>query len=376
MPRPTVVDVGDGACSVLRCDCVSPYQCACPIAVVDCGAWKAAAERPGEKLRNVLGPEGIRRLGTIVVTHFDADHWAGLRYLAASLASSECAHLRLIYPRLPEREQDTAAATLALLSLSTGHGVRALELGAALEEVKPIELLPLRDGDSFRAAGRDWRVVWPPQQLPKSILRGLRSAVEAAESLAADLDRDGYPRLRNALQEAYARPFPGAEALEAKRDGVQEEEWDLPVRERAEEEEWDLPEHEPAEPDGFHGTQSHDELVPQRWRDEFRRVARQVAAANNDLSLVFHDGRVGCFGDVQSAVLDHILRSRRLPSFLGIVLAPHHGTVPVPASFPKAALCIAQAGMRHVPNWHKHVDTHGQHRSCVNTARVGTLSSW
>lgn len=363
MPRLTVVDVGDGACSVLRCDCVSPTACACAVSVVDCGEWKATAARPARRLRAVLGPEGMRRLDTFVVTHFDADHWAGIRHIAPSLACTESDRLRLIYPRLPEPGSDTAAAALALLSLATGRGVRALELGDALAAVKQTELLPLREHDSFDTAGREWHVLWPPRQLPRSIRRGLENAIAALESLASGLDRDGHPQLREALQQAYDRPFPGGEsAREAARDSA-------PV------EEWDIGEYEPAETDDAHGALS-DELVPNSWRDEFRRVARRVAAANNDLSLVFHDNSVCFFGDVQRSVVNHIVRSPLFPSGLHVVLAPHHGTAPVPPGFPHAPLCIAQAGRHHIANWQKHVDTHGQRRSCVNTARVGTLSWW
>src|SRR5688500_7147831 len=128
MPRVTVVDVGDGACTVLRCSCLG-QECNCEVAVLDCGAYKASSRPAMEALRAVLGRDGVKRLQTIVVSHFDADHWAGLQLLGAEVPSARLApRVRIVYPRLPDLAPDTFAAERALFATVKGTGVRSLDL--------------------------------------------------------------------------------------------------------------------------------------------------------------------------------------------------------------------------------------------------------
>lgn len=109
MPRVTVVDVGDGACTVLRCACVGE-SCYCPTSVVDCGTWRGRPAQATDRLINVLGTDGMTRLNTLIVTHFDADHWEGLRLLPDNLRLPKRPILHLFNPRLPDTAPRVAEA--------------------------------------------------------------------------------------------------------------------------------------------------------------------------------------------------------------------------------------------------------------------------
>ncbi|MEW1583950.1 MBL fold metallo-hydrolase [Micromonospora vinacea] len=377
MPRITVVDVGDGACSVVRCACTDS-GCACPTTVVDCGTWRSSPLLAVERLVRVLGVHGLQRLDSLVVTHFDADHWHGLRLLADNLHFAERSTLKLYYPRLPDRAPQIADATLALLVTSRFAGVRSLELATALEEVATVDRHPLARGSEFEACDRVWEVMWPPEQLSRALGERLERAVRLTEDLAEQLDRAGHPTLRRNLEEAYERPFPGGDnqptrevaselALQGRRAarGQAATEGRQPDRGMR------------ASASGVHGLEAASAaVIPERFRGAFIDASKRLAAANNDLSLVFHDkgGSLAVFGDASRQVLRSALRGMRMK--YRAVLAPHHGTYPLPAGFPSAEVCIAQAGDRHVERWPKHVAGHRQPRSCINTAQVGTISVW
>jgi hypothetical protein len=286
--------------------------------------------------------------------------------------------LRLVYPRLPERSPNIAAASLALLALRGNTGVRVLELSSSLESFRPVERIPVSRGDAFEAAGRRWETIWPPERLPTGMQRSLSAAVAATEDLARDLDAAGYPALRRNLEEAYERPFPGGEDYAdttADRDHLDDSQPHAP------DPEWAL-EHEPDEQleasesveTATHGRVDDLEVVPEGFRKTFREVAKRVAAANNNLSLVFHDNQrhLAVFGDIQGSVLRMVVRD--MDSRYHVILAPHHGTVPVPVGFPASQLCVSQGGSSHLPRWGNHRDSHGQLRACVNTAQIGTIS--
>jgi hypothetical protein len=375
MPRVTVVDVGDGACAVLRCACVGK-ACTCPVAVVDCGTWRGSYTRAAVRLREVLHSDGQDRLKTMVVTHFDADHWLGLRTLANSWTGVHLGALDLVYPRLPERAADLPAVTLALFATLEGTGVRALELARTLERTRTVRRRPLCRGDVFRAAGREWYVTWPPRQLPPYTLIRLNRAVTQAEELARRLAEDGEPALRENLDAAYDRSFPGhepgaeshREQFSAESAASQEE----LTRLGAIADDWSS---EDSAAEYLHGSDRSLLRIPVRYREEFRRVSRRVAAANNDLSLIFHDGgHLAVFGDAGPSVLTAALAG--MPERYCVVLAPHHGSRHVPPGFPEAEVCVAQAGVQHERRWMRHVHSHGQPRSCVNTAHIGTISVW
>lgn len=116
--------------------------------------------------------------------------------------------------------------------------------------------------------------------------------------------------------------------------------------------------------------------VPPEFGERFKKAAKTIAEANNDLSLVFYDGhRAIFFGDIGGIALRRVLRLLPERRF-GVLLPPHHGTHRLPRVFPHSAACVAQAGAFHAASWPAHVAMHRQPRSCICTAHVGTVSFW
>lgn len=383
MPRVTVVDVGDGACTVLRCACTG-QGCECGVAVVDCGTWRARPAHATDRLVRVLGSDGLRRLDTLVVTHFDADHWEGLRLLADNLRQPRRSTLHLHYPCLPESAPNVAGASLAMVAALRFSGVRPLELATALETVATVVLRPMTRGEEFTAAGGGiWKVMWPPEQLPSGLSRRLDRAVRDTERLADLLDTAGYPALRANLEEAYARPFPGGDQTRGSGETSDYSNWSANLPAALRQGDWQRSEAWLVGPtmgqftNGVHGFDEVSvDAIPPEYRRSFIKVSRALAAANNDLSLVFHDtcGSLAVFGDAGRAALKSAIEG--MQERYRVVLAPHHGTYSLPEGFPKAELCVAQAGDHHVTRWDRHLTAHGQPRSCVSTQLVGTISVW
>ena len=93
----SILDVGDGACSVMRHDEHAT--------IIDCGSNDLGPDVACNRLLAAIGgrPEIIT---TIVVTHFDTDHYAGFLRLAERMSTvgSRFKNLRLIAPRPPDEE--------------------------------------------------------------------------------------------------------------------------------------------------------------------------------------------------------------------------------------------------------------------------------
>ena len=344
--------------------------CSCGVAVVDCGVYKGRPATSTEKLVGTLGDEGLERLDTMVVTHFDRDHWEGLPLLASHLQDRpHRSEIKLVYARVPERDLHPGVLYMALLSTWTGSGVRALDLIASLESAKvPIQPITVVEGQRFATDGVEWEAIWPPERLDSRIRDGLKSAVEAVYQLTDDLEAEGYSALRRNLEQAQGS-FPDGEGG-GEVDGPPPD-WEDP-EERDDAVARDIEEH----PDVgvTHGEVADLELISPKFRARFKATAKRVAAANNELSLVFHDpsGSLIVFGDIQREALEHaLLRSR---ADYEVILAPHHGTVPVPRRFPVARACVSQAGTHHFPYWNRHTGSHVRSQSCVTTARLGTIS--
>lgn len=369
MPRVTVVDVGDGACAVLRCECLG-LPCSCEVAVLDCGAYKASSRPAMEALRTALRPDGLRRLRILIVSHFDSDHWAGLQLLGAEATPSKLAPAVVIaYPRLPDRAPDTFAAEQALFATAKGTGVRSLDLVNTWRDKTTTTPLPLCQKMEFAAVGRRWRVLWPPRELPPHQLAALNGAVHDIERLAEKLAAAGDSNLKDNLEAARESPL----SRDAPEEGDPDAAPSLPVPDDDMEGEEESYDHDSEPPDRFPDLGE----IPVDHRAEFARVSRRLARANNNLSLIFHDDeqQLIAYGDAKEPVLRRALAGS--PSHFRVALAPHHGTATVPSvGFPSAEACVSQAGARHRQLWCRHVESHGQERSCVNTADVGTISFW
>lgn len=390
-----VVEVGDGACSVLR---PWPNHGLSPATVVDCGVWRAGARGAADKLLTALDGD-LSAVESFVVSHFDWDHWGGLRNLRHfPEARGTLGSATLYYPFMPAR---IAAALYAFMGPHAGTGSAALDLRDALQPLlrrgDNLRLQPLHSGQrAVSLAGESFDVLWPPPFIDREFSRRLDGAVKAVEDLATDLQDAGYPILKRNLDEANQ----GGAGLQGEFDAdgpkvdlrlapvlqVEKDDWpdaeqrlDLPLEEldaRAR----DRPrlEHE----DDFEDADDPDlhaalEALPDRFADRYRRVLRRIRAANNDLSLVLssRSGKLVCFGDISGPALRHVLT---LPGLKGrhfeVMLLPHHGTHPLPAGMPTARWCVAQGGIHHLPRWQtNHPKPHPEAVKCWNTGRDGGL---
>src|SRR6266511_489375 len=102
----TVVDVGDGACTILRPGSLLEFPSCDPnsdLTVIDCGTYLASPDHACNRLMAVLGGF-FARVTTIVVTHFDADHYLGLMRLAELMETRGQSFdaVQLIAPRPPD----------------------------------------------------------------------------------------------------------------------------------------------------------------------------------------------------------------------------------------------------------------------------------
>lgn len=377
MSRVTVVDVGDGACTVLRCWCMG-MPCSCTTAVIDCGNYRAATLEATNRLEAVLERDDLARLQTIIVTHFDEDHWGGLRMLAERLKPEEGPRrVQIVYPRMPDIQLDTAALELAMRATVAGTGVRALDLTTAWDRIASVDRLPVSRGARFHAAGRVWTVLWPPRHLSNELRARLRKTVMEADQLADKLAERGNVALKENLAIArrigFSAGMPEPDMLSNDEELFHDDDALLAQNDEHSESDRGNP------PEGYvnvHGESQDLGAIPQDCHTEYREIMKRVAAANNDLSLVFHDedGSLIVFGDVQGRALQSAVRRTR--TCYRVIIAPHHGTVNVPAGFPRGLACVAQAGSGHFSRWNKHLSTHRQQRLCITTATMGTISFW
>jgi len=329
-----VVNVGDGACTIVRGRGQSM--------VIDCGALHDDGNRSARRLADAVGASPTH-LDTIVVSHFDADHWNGLEKLPELITGSSLA-VRLIYPRHPAAAaglRQMLAAVLVTKSASP-HG-NAIKLQDAWKRSFPNTTKhALVRGDRFHAAGRTWSVHWPPADVDKGWSKKFATVSAEVEKLAAD-----NPYLRDALERAFSESEPEWDALDTNGDDQSHEAWfggnnydldELPDDERSDE------------------GQADDAPAPDEegeTRDELTAVYKDLQALNNSLSLVISDcaDELVAFGDIEKWGLRRLLLSGGMPDYAIVVLAPHHGTqVPgtsVRELFPISVVTVAQRGSQH-----------------------------
>jgi glyoxylase-like metal-dependent hydrolase (beta-lactamase superfamily II) len=141
--------------------------------LVDCGL--------GTRTSNAALTEGLRMLGiafddltALVLTHAHPDHIGPSGEIAAAMKEHarvymldrEIQRMRLIWgARTPDDLRNLAAmqASAGLAPDEIAAGVQEL-LGLGQLIVQPPEsvIAPVKDGETVRLAGRDWRVIWTP----------------------------------------------------------------------------------------------------------------------------------------------------------------------------------------------------------------------
>jgi hypothetical protein len=358
--RISVLDVGDGACSIIR----TPHGGGESVTVVDCGSDSLPADEACERLLDALGgqPEIIN---TIVVTHFDADHYRGFIRLAERMRArgQKFDSLRLISPRPPDVEPHFTAAYLAVERIVTGF--RSLDLSVELAQVTsgPLRYTPLARGNGFLAGARGYDVLWPPAVLPPHVARQVQNAVIRFEELADELASRGNSSLRDNFEAARKGGW-----LQPRQDDLQTRAKSL-IRFIDESFSEDICEE--GDIDGGSALDITRLNVPNDLHETFQRVWNAMRRANNNMSLVFEDaepGRLIAFGDAGSPVLRWLANNDLPPAHYALMLAPHHGTHPLPPALQLTAdLCVGQNGSKRAHLWSRHRSTHKNHGGCVSS---------
>jgi len=218
--------------------------------------------------------------------------------------------------------------------------------------------------------------LWPPLSLPPKVSRTIEQTLRELYELAEDMAKAGDSTLRDNLNEAYFNPDLFSQTGDER--GQEAERAGRELRDLRLQEDLDLPDESRNPPWVTREPPKHS-LLEGRRRDvwvqfgqRFKEIGEKVARANNLLSLVIEsaDGEMIIFGDIQGQALKEVVTDV-WPRYM-VALAPHHGTVAVPAAFPRAGLCISQAGLVHSNRWgkHRHSHTNSGH-GCLNTHEVG-----
>ena len=365
-----MLDVGDGACSVLRerSDVGDGLD---RTAVIDCGSRPRRGELAARLLAAHLTPQDWRSLSQLVVTHFDADHWEGLLHVVNRIPSDSCTvppDLCIYFPAVPFYVNPRLPEGLMTFITAVGpYGVQPLDLRAAWRRVTRVHMRPVAKGDSFPLADRLHEVVWPPARLTGRATQRLNTLVQRIEEEAAQLARLGYPQLQNSLREAYENgPY---NRHPARDDGPS---YDIP--------EFELPAfaaNEYQETQSSLSGNSTDTVIPkERARSrEFRNLVKRARAAQNDLSLVFHDparASLLVFGDAPAAVVERVCPDLRADGYQ-VALAPHHGSRQLWSGAPNAETCISQYGTGLRQFWPNHTGSHFNSGNCINTYDSGDI---
>jgi hypothetical protein len=362
-----VLNVGDGACAVLR-ERSSSGDCSGRTAIIDCGN-RRRAQPAAELLSQHLSDEDWHDLSELVVTHFDADHWKGLQLLAESAPvtwDGIPSDLRIFFPAVPfDVTLQLPSTLMAFITIAGSFGVEALDLRAAWRKLTRVQLIPLARGDSFSLAGRSHEVVWPPRWLDEPNTQRLNRVVQEIEEFAERLADNGHPRLIESLRiyqhgPHNRRPRPywrlNTDYFDVCQLALQDEEddegiGDLHLR--------DAP--EPAIPR---------ELVNDT---EFQKLYKKARAAQNDLSLIFHDHTeksLLVFGDAPPNIVEYV-RKDLSQSGYQVALAPHHGSRRLLHGAPLADTCVSQGGEDMRKRWCNHKSSHDNRDRCVHTHDEG-----
>lgn len=358
------MDVGDGACTVLR----RSWNCHNDdTAVIDCGSTSISASLAARRLLIEISnqPEDI---STIIVTHFDTDHFLGLLELAKEMKAQKKTFrkLNLIAPRPPDAKSNYSQSYLALASYLIG--VRNLDLAKALKEVTQkghFTYTPVfREGPGFWAAHSHYSVHWPPRNLPTGVLRSVKNAITLYEDVAKKLKEKGIPDLEQNMK--VAREGNWLNLSQSDDDSGDNLElnptisnFDDNAFDEDIDEDIDLPE-------------SANRKIPEELHGDFKKAWNAFRRANNNMSIVFDDDiqkNLVVFGDAESPVLRWIARQKELSHIYEVMLAPHHGTQRLPRNFATQAwACVSQNGSTGELHWEvKHLTTHINRNRCKTT---------
>jgi beta-lactamase superfamily II metal-dependent hydrolase len=367
----SVLNVGDGACSVLRERCRED-DFSGRTAIIDCGTNRRRAQSAADSLARHLSAGDWPSLSELVVTHFDYDHWEGLVRIVDSAPpglSGVSPDLRIFFPAVPFGVNlQLPSKVVTFITITGPFGVQALDLRAAWRRLTRVQLVPLARGDGFSLAGRVHEVVWPPEWLDGPITRRLNEVVHQIDDFAGRLAEAGFPRLLESLQVYQHSPHDrrpvryGRTAgdlsdlphLELEGEGAYEEPEDLPIEDRS------------------------DAAIPANivHDPEFKKLYRAARRAQNDLSLVFHDrerASLLVFGDAPPYVIENVRKDLNADGY-DVALAPHHGSQELVNGAPPAETCVSQGGQWMRQYWHYHKNSHDNRSGkCLHTHDSGYI---
>jgi hypothetical protein len=310
----TVLAVGDGACSIAR------RWPGSRVMVVDCGTTGNAGVSPAKILADELSWDSML-IDTVVVTHFDSDHWRGLRDLPKHWRHAPIREVEFRYPAfLPGAAGQVQLASLLLqVSRLSGPIFGALDLFGAWEQAGVlVRRRPVRRGSRFTGGGSAWAVHWPPaddSQFGVGIQREMRAVGQMVRELAEKVDV-----FRRALGSVQAIWFNEANHQTDSARSLTD----------------------------VTGKQLSDALHAELGDEGLKAFTKRVNQFNNVLSMVHSGGAIANFGDCEKAGLDTLFKietaTPTLQAAYPIILAPHHGTVTpkakVRTSFPRASCAL------------------------------------
>jgi hypothetical protein len=365
-----ILPVGNGACSVIRESRLTDTHCfGDAISIIDCGRGSRGGRKAASFLQAELSPGDWNSLQSLVVTHWDADHWNGLRYIADSWprpATAKKQKLLFYSPAIPfDLPPRLSAGVSALISATSVSGIEAIDFAGAWGDHFDLIRSPVAQGDTIELAGRSHRVEWPPRTLGGTAAEKARSVLAQIETIAR-----ANPRFGKLLEDAYSRldesPF-GISDPRAHDElaGLHELIEDASVN-RAEDSR--MPSRADQEDDGDADDLSVEDTTDgkpsirqdEAWepvldRQDHRVLIRDARKLQNELSLVFHDSELRSlivYGDAPEKVIEALAPS--LHTSYGVQLAPHHGTHAMPANAPHSRICVAQCSQTQRASWQLH----------------------
>lgn len=397
----SVLDVADGACSVLR-----PSRSRYPgeLTVIDCGSTGISARTAMLRLLDEINFRPWE-ITTIVVTHFDADHYEGFLCLAEYMKCEgmQFPKLNLIAPRLPDAAGDYLLSYMALIT--TMSGLRSLDLVKALRDVtvkNQFSYTPVvRGGPDFSAAYSKFSVHWPPYKMPNRVAGEVQTAMDRFKELADELKARNLPDLDNNLKAAREGLWANTRLIRSDSEqideGIREDELSEEVQQveeaktegsteqiddgkvddelskddqKVEEMQAEADTDEDEENDNFQF--SSDVNIPTDLQEKFKKAKLAFNKANNNMSIVFddrHSRHLVVFGDAGPRVVNWISQRKELANTYEVMLAPHHGTHCLPPAFATNAwICISQNGYKREHKWREnHLSTHKNFQRCKST---------
>ena len=370
----TVLPVGDGACSIVR-----DYSLSTPgqdsVTIIDCGQGKSHGRSAAIQLLEHMRPQDWVALSSLVVTHYDADHWRGLHFVAANLPPGALpltvSPLVVYSPAVPfGLASDLPATVNTLISMTSPSGAEALDLQRAWAQHVPTKLVPRAAGDWMWVAGRAHHVVWPPQALGAPATTRANNVVSQIRDLAHRLASQGHPQLRDALAKAYDQQAFGrqhnGEGISP--DGLDDEK---PVRRPEEYLRASF-----GKTDNIHAdtqawgrrvisdeaSNNESAVLPAALLTQAeRKLVNAARRLQNYLSLVFHDPvhrSLLAYGDAPRSVVTKV--KAKVHPWYQSILAPHHGTQTMPPGTSGSTWCVAQGDDgKFRDSWHRnHLPTH------------------